>query len=73
MYSWYSIYWFLGYYHPNGLELFLELPFSQREEKHYDCLFVFCFDLGFHTNNPVMKYRPDASVMSYVEARAEMP
>ena len=35
-------------------------------------LFV-CFDLGFHTRNPVIKYRPDASCMSYMEARAEMP
>ena len=32
-----------------------------------------CFDLGFHTRNPVIKYRPDASCMSYMEARAEMP
>ena len=37
---------------------------------HYS-LFV-CFDLGFHTRNPVIKYRPDASSMSYMEARAEM-
>ena len=36
------------------------------------CLFV-CFDLGFHTRNPVIKYRPDASCMSHMEARAEMP
>ena len=35
--------------------------------------FLFCFDLGFHTRNPVIKYRPDASCMSYMEARAEMP
>ena len=35
-------------------------------------LFV-CFDLGFHTRNPVIKYRLDASCMSYMEARAEMP
>ena len=32
-----------------------------------------CFDLGFHTSNPVIKYRSDASCMSYMEARAEMP
>ena len=37
------------------------------------CLFFVCFDLGFHTRNPVIKYRPDASCMSYMEARAEMP
>ena len=36
------------------------------------CLFV-CFDLGFHTRNPVIKYRPDASCMSHMEAHAEMP
>ena len=35
-------------------------------------LFV-CFDLGFHTSNPVIKYQPDASCMSYMEARADMP
>ena len=35
--------------------------------------FVVCFDLGFHTRNPVIKYWPDASCMSYMEARAEMP
>ena len=34
---------------------------------------LFCFDLGFHTSNPVIKYRPDASCMSYMEPRAEMP
>ena len=34
---------------------------------------IVCFDLGFHTRNPVIKYRPDASCMSYMEARAEMP
>ena len=38
----------------------------------FACLFV-CFDLGFHTRNPVIKYRPDASCMSHMEARAEMP
>ena len=37
------------------------------------CFVFFCFDLGFHTSNPVIKYRPDASCMSYMEARAEMP
>ena len=37
------------------------------------CLFVFCFDLGLHTSNPVIKYRPDTSCMSYMEALAEMP
>ena len=37
----------------------------------YFCFF--CFDLGFHTRNPVIKYRPDASCMSYMEARVEMP
>ena len=32
-----------------------------------------CFDLGFHNSNPVIKYRHDATCMSYMEARAEMP
>jgi len=35
-------------------------------------LFV-CFDLGFHTSNPVIKYRPDASCMSHMEARQKCP
>ena len=34
---------------------------------------VVCFDLGFHTSNPEIKYRPDASCMSYMEAHAEAP
>ena len=40
-----------------------------------NCTFILfvCFDLGFHTRNPVIKYRPDASCMSHMEARAEMP
>ena len=33
----------------------------------------FFFYLDFHTNNPVIKYRPDASCMSYMAALAEMP
>ena len=57
------------------------LIFKNRGDVVYGCslirirLFVclFCFDLGFHTRNPVIKYRPDASCMSYMEARAEMP
>ena len=36
-------------------------------------LLFICFDLGFHTSNPVIKYRADVSCMSYMEARAELP
>ena len=39
----------------------------------YGIVLFVCFDLGFQTRNPVIKYRPDASCMSYMEARAEMP
>ena len=34
---------------------------------------IVCFDLGFQISNPVIKYRPNPSCMSYMEARAEMP
>ena len=36
-------------------------------------LVFFCFDLGFQISNPVIKYQPDPSCMSHMEARAEMP
>ena len=44
--------------------------YYKKYKIHFVC---FCFDLGFHTRNPIIKYRPDASCMSYMEARAEMP
>ena len=37
-------------------------------------LFVFfCFDLGLQISNPVIKYQPDPSCMSQMEALEEMP
>ena len=58
-----------------GYQVHLDLILNTvipRTECFLPCLFV-CFDLGFHTRIPVIKYRPDASCMSYMEACAEMP
>ena len=35
--------------------------------------FLFVFDLGFHTCNPVIKYQPDASCMSSMSGENNCP